>query len=134
MIAEDLKHGFCNENSLVVAKSFGANLFLHAQSLLDPFPGYVLLLSPIIGANAAPGSGPRFSPLFAERLLQLAQGGKLSTPSRCEIHVGELDWQCQPGKIQGFGELTGIPVTTVPDGGHLLSHSYVRGLLDRWLG
>lgn len=133
LIAEDLKHGFWNENALVIANSFGGYLFLHALTLLDPFPGKVLLLSPIIGTTAAPGNGPRFSPPFAERLLQLAQGGELSTPSRCEIHVGELDWQCQPGKIQEFGKLTGIPVTTVPDGGHLLSHSYVSGLLDRWL-
>lgn len=133
VIAEDLKHQFWNENALVVANSFGAYLFLHAQTLLDPFPGKVLLLSPIIGATAAPGNGPRFSPPFAERLLQLAQGDELTKPTRCEIHVGELDWQCQPLKIQEFGELTGIPVTTVPDGEHLLSHSYVSELLDRWL-
>jgi hypothetical protein len=27
-----------------------------------------------------------------------------------------------------------MPVTIVPEGGHLLSHSYVGELLDRWLG
>ncbi len=134
VIAEDLQNGFWTENALVVANSFGAYLYLHAQTLLDPFPGKVLLLSPIIGATAAPGNGPRFSPPFAERLLQLAQAGEFTTPTRCEIHVGELDWQCQPAKIQGLGNLTGIPVTVVPGGGHLLSHSYVSALLDRWLG
>jgi hypothetical protein len=134
VIAEDLQNGFWTENALVVANSFGAYLYLHAQTLLDPFPGKVLLLSPIIGATAAPGNGPRFSPPFAERLLQLAQAGEFTTPTRCEIHVGELDWQCQPDGIRNFGRLTGIPVTTVPEGGHLLSHSYVSELLDRWLG
>ena len=133
-IAEDLKQGFWREDALVVANSFGAYLYLHAQTLLDPIPGKVLLLSPIIGAAAAPENGPRFSPPFADRLLQLAQAGELTTPHRCEIHVGELDWQCQPAKIQGLGKLTGIPVTVVPGGGHLLSHSYVSALLDRWLG
>ena len=53
VIADDLKHGFWNENALVVANSFGAYLFLHAQTLLDPFPGKVLLLSPIIGATCS---------------------------------------------------------------------------------
>lgn len=134
VIAEDLKHRFWNANALVVANSFGAYLFLHAQTLLDPFPGKVLLLSPIIGAAAAPGNGPRFSPPFAERLFQFAQRGELTIPSRCEIHVGEHDWQCQPEKIQIFGKLTGLPVTIVPEGGHLLSHSYVGELLERWLG
>lgn len=134
VIAEDLTHWFWNENSLVVANSFGAYLFLHAQTLLNPLPGKVLLLSPIIGATAAPGNGPRFSPPFAERLLQLAQVGELTTPTRCEIHVGEHDWQSQPGKIQIFAKLTGMPVTIVPESGHLLSHEYVGELLDRWLG
>lgn len=111
VIAEDLKHGFWNENALVVANSFGAYLFLHAQTLLDPFPGKVLLLSPIIGATAAPGNGPRFSPPFAERLLQLAQGGELTRPTRCEIHVGEADWQSEPAKVGRFGELARISET-----------------------
>ncbi len=133
VIAEDLKHGFWNKNALVVANSFGAYLFLHAQTLLDPFPGKVLLLSPIIGATAAPGNGPRFSPPFAERLLQLAQGGELTIPSQCEIHVGEQDWQCQPERVQIFGKLTGMPVTIVLKGGHLLSHAYVGEMLDHWL-
>lgn len=134
VIAEDLKNEFWNENSLVVANSFGAYLYLHAQALLDSFPGKVLLLSPIIGASATPGNGPRFSPPFADRLHQLAQGGELATPTRCEIHVGEHDWQCQTEDIRIFGKLTGIPVMIVPECGHLLSHSYVSDLLDRWLG
>ena len=133
VIAEDLKHGFWNKNALVVANSFGAYLFLHAQTLLDPFPGKVLLLSPIIGATAAPGNGPRFSPPFAERLLQLAQGGELTKPTRCEIHVGESDWQSDPAKVGRFGELARIPVTIVPGGGHMLDKVYVSDLLDRWL-
>ena len=133
VIAEDLKQGFWREDALVVANSFGAYLYLHAQTLQDPFPGKVLLLSPIIGATAAPGNGPRFSPPFAERLLQLAQAGEFTTPTRCEIHVGELDWQCQPDRIRNFGRLTGMPVKTVPEGGHLLSQAYVGELLDRWL-
>ena len=133
VIAEDLKHGFWRQDALVVANSFGAYLYLHAQTLLDPFPGKVLLLSPVIGATAAPGNGPRFSPPLAEHLLQLAQAGELTIPSRCEIHVGELDWQCQPDRVLKFGQLTGIAVTIVPEGGHLLEHRYVRELLDSWL-
>lgn len=133
MIAKDLEHAFWKEDGLIVANSFGSYLYLHAQTLLAPFPGKVLLLSPIIGATAAPGNGPRFSPPFAERLLQLAQTGELTIPTRCEMHVGELDWQCQPDKIENFGQLTGINVTIVPGGGHLLDRGYVSALLDRWL-
>ena len=133
VIADDLKAAFWTKETLVVANSFGAYLYLHAQTLLDPFPGKVLLLSPIIGATIAPGSGPRFSPPHADRLFQLAQSGEFTTPVTCEIHVGELDWQCQPDKLQTFGRLAGIAVTVVPNGGHLLNHIYVSDLLDRWL-
>ncbi len=132
-IAEDLHHEFWHPEAIVVANSFGAYLFLHAQSLLPAFPGKALLLSPIVAGSAAPGNGPRFSPPFADRLMRIAEEGLLTVPSRCEIHVGELDWQCQPDLVSRFGELTKIPVTIVPAGGHMLDKSYVSSLLDRWL-
>lgn len=90
VIADDLLANFWHQDALVVANSFGAYLFLHAQTLIPAFPGKVLLLSPIVGGSAAPGNGPRFSPPFAERLGQLAETNELVVPQRCEIHVGEL--------------------------------------------
>lgn len=133
VIADDLKAGSWTEEAIVIANSFGAYLYLHAQALVDPFPGRVLLLSPIIGAVAAPGNGPRFSPPHADRLAGLAEAGKLHVASRCEIHVGELDWQCQPASLTRFGEQVGIAVSVVPGGGHMLDKSYVSRLLDGWL-
>lgn len=133
VIAEDLQASFWNPEDLVVANSFGAYLFLHAQTLMPAFPGKALLLSPIIGGSAVPGNGPRFSPPFADRLSQLAETKEMVVPQRCEIHVGELDWQCQPEKVSYFGQQTGIPVTIVPGGAHMLDKAYVSRLLDRWL-
>jgi hypothetical protein len=75
VIADDLEAGFWRKEALVVANFFGAYLYLHAQTLVDPFPGKVLLLSPIIGAVAAPGNAPRFSPPHAYRLEGLAEAG-----------------------------------------------------------
>lgn len=43
------------------------------------------------------------------------------------------DWQSNPVNVTKFGELTGIPVHLVPDGGHMLPKEYVGALLDRWL-
>ena len=51
-VAEDLETYFWHEGALVLANSFGAYLFLHAQSRLRSFPGKVLLLSPIVGGFA----------------------------------------------------------------------------------
>ena len=40
-ISQDLLKFFWSKDSKVIANSFGAYLFLHAQTLLDPFPGKV---------------------------------------------------------------------------------------------
>ena len=133
VIADDIQSLFWSKDALVIANSFGAYLFLHSLSLIPPFPGQALLLSPIIGGSSAPGNGPRFGPPFADRLFGLADAGDFPSPQQCEIHVGELDWQCQPDRVRHFGELARIPVTVVPGGGHMLDKGYVSGLLDRWL-
>ena len=49
MIAEDLKANFWHEDARVIANSYGAYLFLHAQAMMDAFIGKVMLLSPIVG-------------------------------------------------------------------------------------
>jgi hypothetical protein len=49
LVAQDLKTDFWHEDSRVIANSYGAYLFLHAQTLLPAYVGKVLLLSPIVG-------------------------------------------------------------------------------------
>jgi pimeloyl-ACP methyl ester carboxylesterase len=133
IIVRDLQDHFWHEDAKVIGNSFGAYLFLHAQSQLPPFIGRVLLLSPIVGEFSDAATGVGFSPPRPDRLRELAESGQFSTPTRCEIHVGEEDWQSIPAHVQAFGALTGIPVTVVPRGGHRLDHGYVGSLLDRWL-
>ena len=48
-IANDLQTQHWDKDSLVIANSFGAYLFLHAQAEIAPYIGRVLLLSPIVG-------------------------------------------------------------------------------------
>lgn len=133
LVADDIKSLFWRDDALLIANSFGAYLFLHAQIISPPFPGKALLLSPILGASKAPSGGPGFSPPYAERLLALAEAGELQLPERCEIHVGEHDWQSNPSLVRRFGQLTGVPVAIVPQGNHLLGQIYVASLLDAWL-
>ena len=133
VIADDLKAQFWHTDAMVIANSYGAYLYLHAQRGMPAFPGKVLLLSPVLGGSSAPGGSPTFLPPFADRLMELARSGELTFPANCEIHVGEHEWQCQPDRVAEFGALLGIPVTIVPGGGHQLEKSYVSGILDRWL-
>ena len=60
---------------MVVANSYGAYLFLHAQTLIDPFPGRVLLLSPIVGEFSNSESKTFFVPPRARQLMELLQAG-----------------------------------------------------------
>lgn len=133
LVADDLQSQFWHDDALVVANSFGAYLFLHAQAILSPLPGKALLLSPIIGGSAAPNNGPRFSPPAADRLARLAKSGDMKVGRNIELHVGEFDWQADARRVHTFGQLLGLPVTIVPNATHMLDRTYVSGLLDRWL-
>lgn len=132
-VMHDLQAHFWHEQAQVVCNSFGSYLFLHAQAQLPAFVGRVLLLSPIVGEFTNEQARTSFSPPRPERLKKLAQTGHFNTPVSCEIHVGEDDWQSIPANVQAFGQMTGIPVTVVPKGGHDLGKEYVGPLLDRWL-
>jgi hypothetical protein len=74
-----------------------------------------------------------FAPSYADRLMALARLRELVVPEHCEVHVGANDWQCPVERLSEFGRLTGVPVTIVPDAGHMLGHGYVNALLDQWL-
>jgi pimeloyl-ACP methyl ester carboxylesterase len=132
-VANDLQQHFWSEQARVVANSFGAYLFLHAQSRMPAYPGRVLLLSPIVGQFQNDESGLNFIPPFAECLRGLVQLGKLPSPRTCEVHVGEEDWQSMPANVMALGEALSLQVHIVQRSGHMLDIQYVSVLLDRWL-
>ena len=133
-VASDLREYFWREDARVIANSFGAYLFLHAQAMIgEPYIGKVVLLSPIVGefANDDQVRPMNFIPPYAEKLLELASAGKFPVPVSCEIHVGSEDWQsCANSKV--FGEMVGIKVQVIEGAGHMLPKEYVSGLLDQW--
>lgn len=133
LIASDLQANYWSPTSLVIANSFGGYLFLHAQASLPPYPGRVMILSPIIGDFQNDDVGALFSPPYPNRLMELAEAKSFPSPLNAHIHVGADDWQSNPQQVQRFGELTKIPVTVVPSAGHLLPKPYVSNLLDQWL-
>lgn len=133
-VASDLRVYFWNAKAHVVVNSFGGYLFLHAQAQMEPFPGKVLLLSPIVGDFRDERSEIGFVPPRPTMLMELALQGKFPQLRQAEIHVGSEDWQSHPVNVKAFGDLTGIPVNVVPGGGHMLGQQYVGGVLDQWLG
>jgi len=132
-VASDLLEHFWRDDALVVVNSFGGYMFLHAQAQLPPYPGKVLLLSPIVGDFQNEALRVGFVPPRAEVLLELAQTGRYPCPLQAQIHVGSEDWQSHPTNVTAFGNAVGIPVEVVPGGGHMLGKAYVGGVLDHWL-
>jgi hypothetical protein len=132
-VADDLRQNFWQPDSQVIANSFGAYLFLHAQASLPPFPGRVLLLSPIVGEFDHAEQPVHFSPPLSNRLRELVAKGQLPCPVDAQIHVGSEDWQSVPANAQALGDAVGIPVHIAPGRGHMLGEDYVGPLLDNWL-
>ena len=132
-IASDLEREFWSEDAHVIANSFGAYLFLHAQAQLMPYVGRVILLSPIVGEFGNEETQMNFIPPRADKLLELARAGKFPVPKQCQVHVGSEDWQSNPANVTTFGSMLGIDVTVVPNAGHMLPKEYVGDLLDKWL-
>jgi len=132
-VATDLQDSFWSPDARVIANSFGAYLFLHAQAQLPPYPGRVILLSPIVGEFANQETEMNFIPPRSEQLLEMAKTGHYPAPSNCEIHVGSLDWQSNPANVEMFGSLVGLKVTVVPEAGHMLPKEYVNNLLEGWI-
>lgn len=133
-VASDLREYFWREDARVIANSFGAYLFLHAQALLgEPYIGKVILLSPIVGEFATDDEARpmNFIPPYAEKLFELASAGKFPVPVNSEIHVGSEDWQSCPNS-KAFGEMVGIKVNVIEGAGHMLPKEYVSSLLDSW--
>ncbi len=133
IICADLQKYFWSPESRVVTVSYGAYLFLHAQAQMQPYPGSVLLLSPIVGQFANEEIQLGFIPPRAKRLGQLADAGEYPEPVNSQIHVGSEDWQSNPKAVTSFGTKVGIPVTIANGRGHQLGVDYVGPLLDKWL-
>ena len=134
-VASDLREYFWREDARVIANSFGAYLFLHAQALLgEPYIGKVILLSPIVGefANDDEARPMNFIPPYAEKLFELASAEKFPVPVNSEIHVGSEDWQSCPNS-KAFGEMVGLKVNVVEGAGHSLPKEYVANLMDKWI-
>jgi hypothetical protein len=133
IIAEDLTANFWHEDARVIANSYGAYLFLHAQTKMDAFIGKVLLLSPIVGEFSNEDIRMGFIPPYTKRLFELASSGSYPRLKQCEIHVGSEDWQSNPQNVTAFAKLVAMNVHVVQNVGHKLHKEYVSNLLDKWL-
>ena len=137
VIAQDLMAHFAQSDAQVIANSFGAYLFMHAQAQMPPFAGRVLLLSPIVGEFGSDEIRNKtqlnFIPPRADLLYQMAKNGTYPIPQNAEFHVGSEDWQSNPENVLALAQMWGVQSHMVPGSGHAIDRGYITQLLDRWL-
>ena len=137
VIAQDLMAHFAQSDAQVIANSFGAYLFMHAQAQMPPFAGRVLLLSPIVGEFGSDELQGKthlnFIPPRADLLYEMAKNGTYPIPQNAEFHVGSEDWQSNPTNVLALAQMWGVQAHVVPGSGHAIDRGYITQLLDRWL-
>lgn len=132
LIAQDLHADFWNHDAKIVAVSYGVYLLLHALSELEPYPGSILLLSPVLGGVINKGTLRYYSPPRPNKLMKLSNTKSFPVPRHIEIHVGDSDWQSPYERvIQLANAIKGTHVI-VPNTGHDLGKEYVAPVLTTW--
>jgi hypothetical protein len=131
-ICEDLHSHFWREDARVIANSFGAYLFLHAQLKMKSYIGKVTLFSPIVGEFGTGEGLMNFIPPYSGRLYEMVHSGTYPTPKSCDVHVGEKDWQSNPENVKSLFSLLRCQVSIVSGAGHSLPKAYVGEIIDKW--
>jgi hypothetical protein len=129
-----LRSFFWDPNANLVGHSYGGYLLLHSLSELEPFPGRILLFSPVLGE--AIDKRRRFGsrPPRAGRLMELARKNQFPTLGYLEIHTGENDNGCDPNLDKAIGSF--IPksrIEIVSNQGHELPLEYITKVIVRFL-
>jgi len=133
MIIQDLRASFWTKNAKIVAVSYGAYLLLNALSEHEPFPGSILLLSPVLGEVTNGKTMRYYSPPRPSKIIEQANAGEFPHPKHIEIHVGDNDWQSPYERVVNFANALGGNYAIVPDTKHDLGKSYVFPILKKWL-
>lgn len=133
LITQDLQKNFWHMNARVVAVSYGAYLLLHALVELVPYPGDILLLSPVLGGVTNGDAMRYFSPPRSDKLMKLIEDKKFPVPNKINIHVGDTDWQSPRQRSEKFMKLVEGKCSVLPNTGHNLDKNYVASVLDEWL-
>lgn len=127
IIQQDLGSFFWHATARLIGHSYGAYLLLHALSELEPFPGRILLFSPVLGPTIDSQRLFISRPPRADKLLTLAKTGSFPSPQYLEIHTGEEDKGCSPGLAQEFADLiSSAEVFIIPNKGHNLPSPYLQ--------
>jgi pimeloyl-ACP methyl ester carboxylesterase len=133
-IADDLTGRHWSAETLLVGRSYGGYLLLHALADLTPFPGRVLLLSPVLGPAVSPTGRAGSRPPRADRLPRLVREGRFPPPGALVVYTGGADTGCDPELARQI--ILGIPgarLRIIPEADHDLPADCIRAAVSEIL-
>ncbi|MFW6373585.1 MAG: alpha/beta fold hydrolase [Thermodesulfobacteriota bacterium] len=118
-----------------MGKSYGGYLLLHALADLPPFPGRILLFSPVLGEAVTPNRRYGSRPPRPRKLLEIADSGAFPPCGCLEVHTGEADPACDPDLARNIiPRLPNASLRVVPGAGHELDLEYVGRMFLKFIG
>ena len=130
VIRQDLIDSHWHENGRLVANSYGAYLLLHALINMEPYPGKMFLLSPILGAVQTKDS--YFRPPSAKLLLNSFDDKTFPMPRDLSCIVGDMDWQSVPDRCELLCNAVGGSLEKIPIMGHGIEPLAVASSMAGW--
>ena len=116
----------------VIANSYGAYLLLLSLIGQPPLPVRTLLLSPVLGRAISEERMLFSRPPREKTLHQAISEQRLGMPDHLEIVTGEEDEICDPALARKIGKQLNVPVSILPNEGHMLVPSSVERALNRF--
>ncbi len=126
---------FPDADCLLVGRSYGGYLLLHALVDQLPHPGRVLLLSPVLGSVLVRTEGGVYAsrPPRGEKLMRLARSGAFPAPGRLGVVLGDADPVCTVDMAREFtANVPGASLEILPGVGHRLLEDVLDRLLGEW--
>ena len=134
IIQKDLKAYSWDNDAKLIGHSYGGYLLMHALSELDPFPGDILLLSPVLGPAIDKERLYISYPPRSNKLLTLAKASKFPIPRYMEMHIGSNDNRSSLElAITICGMIPVAKLHIVLNQGHTLKKNYLEKVISGFL-
>jgi alpha-beta hydrolase superfamily lysophospholipase len=130
-IKSDILTSHWNKDAILIGKSYGGYLLMHALcEFEDVFPGKVLLFSPVLGRALDPMGKMTIRPPRGDKLRQLALNGELPQID-IEVDTGSKDMACDPMLAKEIiDSMTTGKITIIEGAGHELGFDYICGVIS----
>lgn len=133
VIQNDLMKSFWHKDARLIAHSYGGYLLLQTLAQMKPFPGKVLLLSPVLGTSRNKVNTVVSRPPWVNRLIKYASE-RTFPPLDIAVHTGEKDNGCDPELANTIiSSIDGGKIYIIKDEGHSLNREYTGVVLREFL-